>query len=479
MTEYSEYLRDKRVVLVGPSGAYTGSGKGPSINSYDVVARLNWGCPVPADRRDDLGSRTDVLYKRMLTGAQPNNTEIDSWIADGVRYVLTSDRNDRTPMYRRLQMLLRGRVDVEPLGPLRGEIIAKIGNPPLMGVLAIQHLLKQPIRSLMVANCDFYRGGYFSGYGGQEYRSGRGRREGTIGSSHDAQIQLRYLGQLRYLDPRLEFDEALSRMVRDAARAGNNADVAVVIPARYESSRFPGKPLAPINGKPMILHVCEAVADVVAHIVVATDDERIRRCVEENGYSAIMTGPALTGTDRVAEAIARLPNAKLIVNIQGDEPLVRGDDITTLIEAKRAYPHSVINGMCALEGDPYDQTVVKAAVADSGRLLYASRAPVPAVKDGTHAARWKQLGMYAFSRDELARFARLGTKGSVEQEEDVEILRFLELGMPVQMVELAGTEQAVDLPEHIAIVEDRLNVANGTALLRQRLPKGQEQGVKA
>lgn len=449
--DYASYLKGKDVALVGPSDGYTGSGKGPEINSFDVVVRLNWGCPVPHERREDLGSRTDVLYKRMLTNGQPSGDEVEGWIADGVRWVVTSDRNVRTPSYRRLAMLVKNRFPVEPMGDVRAEIVRAIANGPLIGVMAIKHLLRYQLRSLTVMNCDFYQGGYHAGYGGQHYRQSLGRKEGVIGEKHDADLQLAYLQKIRYADPRLCFDARLDEMAKAASRAQSANDVVAIIPARYESGRFPGKPLAPIHGKPMILHVCERVAQAVENVIVATDDERIARCVRSNGYQVAMTGPALTGTDRVAEA-ARGQKASIIVNIQGDEPLVDPEDVRALIDAKRGHPQAVINGMCRLNGDPDDRTVVKAAVSAKGRLLYASRAPIPATKDG-HAAGWKQLGMYAFSRQELEAFAKPEERGIVERAEDVEILRFLELGIPVQMIEVQGTAQAVDLPEHVAVVE--------------------------
>src|SRR5690606_13628497 len=145
-------------------------------------------------------------------------------------------------------------------------------------------------------------------------------------------------------------------------------------------------------------------------VVVATDDERIAQCVQNAGYRVVMTGECATGTDRVAEA-ARQVRASIYVNVQGDEPLVNPADILALIDAKRENPGHVINGMCRLEGDPYDTTTVKAAVSD-GRLVYASRAPVPATKDG-HRAEWKQLGLYAFNSDDLRRF-RTHPRGALE-----------------------------------------------------------------
>src|SRR5690606_36499853 len=106
-------------------------------------------------------------------------------------------------------------------------------------------------------------------------------------------------------------------------------------------------------------------AEAVPTVLVATDDERIAQCVERAGYRAVMTGEHETGTDRVAE-VARTVKADIYVNVQGDEPLVSAEDILALVEAKRRHPKAVINGMCRLDGDPYDPTAVKAAVSADG-----------------------------------------------------------------------------------------------------------------
>lgn len=452
--QLAEYLRGKRVVLVGPSSQYEGSGAGEEIDAYDVVVRMNWGAPVPAPLWRDLGGRTDVLYKRLLQGGFPTLQEIGEWRAGGIVWVVTTDANRQAPNARAFGGLAANAgLDWTLAGDVRAKIIAETHTSPLIGVMAIAHLLRQPIASLDVKNCDFYAGGYQQGYGGREYRRGRGRREGVIAETHAPKPQLRYLAQLRFADRRLRFDDTLERMVQEAV-LGDGLGAQVIIPARWESSRFPGKALAMIAGRPMILHTLERVAKIARSPIVATDDDRIADVVRAAGYRAELTGPALTGTDRVAEVAARL-KADIFVNVQGDEPLVDPQALVMLVSAKRSRPGSVINAMSRLDGKSSDPTIVKAAVAPDGRLLYASRAAIPATKTGD-AARWRQMGLYAFSGRELARFAGLGRRGELEELEDVEILRFLEMGVPVQMVDVPAGGPAVDLPEHVQAVEDAL-----------------------
>lgn len=452
---FAEFVRDRDVVLVGPSGGYAGLRRGAEIDAFDVVVRLNWGCPVPEDQRADLGQRTDVLYKRMLTGALPEEADVAGWVADGIRWLVSSDQNLRNSQAQRFATLVRGRFPWMAIGNVRSEILDELKNGPLMGVMAIKHLLKQPLASLTVLNCDFYAGGYMAGYGGADYRKSRGRAEGKIAEAHDAEVQLRYLGKLQAGDARLRFDEKLQELVRGALRNQARQDVAAIIPARWESSRFPGKPLAEIAGRAMVLHVCDRVVQALGEATVATDDQRIALCVEEAGFKAVMTGEAATGTDRVAAAVAAAKiKAPIILNVQGDEPLVEPEDLFALIEGKRLNPKAVAYGVAPLAaGQAEDRSVVKAAVA-GGRLIYASRAAVPATKDG-QAAAWRATGLYAMSAEELTAFAQRG-RGALEAVEDVEILRWLEMGYPVRTVEVQGGGPAVDLPEHINLIEQAL-----------------------
>lgn len=235
-------------------------------------------------------------------------------------------------------------------------------------------------------------------------------------------------------------------------------NVWAVIPARYASFRFPGKPLAQILGVPLVVRVYRRVATTFAanRIAVATDDERIREVCRAEGITTIMTSTTcLTGTDRVWEAASQL-GAQLVVNVQGDEPMIRSDDITAVLAAKLERPDCVINAMCRIDSpeEIASPNVPKVVTNERGELAYMSRAPVPFVKDPRHAPSYfRQVCIYAFSLAELEAFAGAGRKSRLEGPEDIEILRFLDLGIPVRMVEVSGATIAVDEPGDVARVE--------------------------
>ena len=239
--------------------------------------------------------------------------------------------------------------------------------------------------------------------------------------------------------------------------------VLAIIPARYRSSRYPGKPLVPIAGKPLVLHVAEKAAAALGResVVVATEDERIRRVVEEAGFGCEMTGDHHpTGTDRVWEVASRR-SADVYVNVQGDEPLVHPDDIRKVIALKVQHPDYIINGMCPLgaEEDPANVNLPKVLVNRYQELIYMSRLPIPGIKDPQVGVPvyYKQVCIYAFSRAELAAYGTAGVKADYERFEDIEILRFFDLGFPIRMVELRAT-QAVDVPSDVALVEKALGI---------------------
>lgn len=236
---------------------------------------------------------------------------------------------------------------------------------------------------------------------------------------------------------------------------------AVVIPARYQSSRFPGKPLALIAGKLMIQHVwercCEAVGSEVVYI--ATDSQEIKEAVERFGGQVVMTSSnCLTGTDRLAEANLTL-DCDFVINVQGDEPMIEPRDITTVIEAYEANPSAVVNAMAPIgeEADFRSNSVPKVVASQSGRLLYMSRGAIPTDKNLGFSSAYRQVCIYAFSREHLLAFSKFSEKTPLEQIEDIEILRFLENDIAVQMVEVSGFSIAVDFPEDVARVERKLN----------------------
>jgi 3-deoxy-manno-octulosonate cytidylyltransferase (CMP-KDO synthetase) len=258
-------------------------------------------------------------------------------------------------------------------------------------------------------------------------------------------------------------------MASSAAGAGKfmaNSDptkVLAVIPARHASSRFPGKPLTPIAGKPMIQHVVERVrrAALVSRVVVATEDARIKSAVEAFGGEAIITrSDHRTGTDRVAEVAVHIL-AEIYVNVQGDEPLIDPGTVDALVSAMLEDVEIQLATPCtaiSIPSDIMDPNVVKVVRDFDGNALYFSRAPVPWVRDSaeTVAARhWKHLGLYGFRRDALLEFPTL-PPGELERLEQLEQLRWLENGFHIRVVETDYDAVSVDVPSDVARVEKLL-----------------------
>jgi 3-deoxy-manno-octulosonate cytidylyltransferase (CMP-KDO synthetase) len=239
-----------------------------------------------------------------------------------------------------------------------------------------------------------------------------------------------------------------------------------IIPARFSSSRFPGKPLVPLLGKPMILYVAELASQAVGqeHVFVATDDERIALVVEEAGFSALMTSSdAPTGTDRIAEA-AQLIDYDIYVNLQGDEPLVEPEDIRRCIALKSMHPDMIINGFSWIgpEEDPSSVNIPKVIVNEAERLVYISRSLLPGFKsiECAPSRYMKQVCIYGFTLDDLNAFSGFGRKSALENAEDIEILRFFELARPILMYECHPGSLAVDVPQDVERVEAALSVRN-------------------
>ncbi len=231
-----------------------------------------------------------------------------------------------------------------------------------------------------------------------------------------------------------------------------------VIPARFASVRFPGKPLAPIAGKPMVLHVWEGArsAKRLDRVIVATDDARIAACVRAAGGEAIMTSPdAPSGTDRVAEVARAIP-ADAYVNLQGDEPLMPGENVDRAVATLLAGSGREIAtlAIAAGPGAAADPDTVKVAVARDGRALYFSRSPIPYFRHGEPSYR-KHLGVYAYRASTLARLAAL-PPSPLERAESLEQLRWLEAGYTIWMGEAAGDSIGVDTPADLADAERRL-----------------------
>jgi len=233
----------------------------------------------------------------------------------------------------------------------------------------------------------------------------------------------------------------------------------VIIPARYASSRFPGKPLIPLLGKPMILWVAELSARAVGkeNVYVATDDVRIADSVRQAGFNPLMTNSnALTGTDRLTEA-SRSLDYDIFINVQGDEPMVNPVDIISCIKTKSRFPDKIINGYCWIgnDEDPKNVNLPKVITNEKDHLVYISRARLPASKDKKNKPERykKQVCIYGFSREDLEAYSSFGRKSELEHAEDIEILRFLELDRQVIMYECHAGSLAVDVPADVYRVE--------------------------
>ncbi|WP_417311014.1 3-deoxy-manno-octulosonate cytidylyltransferase [Devosia sp.] len=240
---------------------------------------------------------------------------------------------------------------------------------------------------------------------------------------------------------------------------------AVVIPARYQSSRFPGKPLTLIHGKVMIQLVWEQCCKAVDSdlVYVATDNEIIAKAVESFGGKVIMTSSdCLTGTDRLAEANEQL-DCDFLINVQGDEPVIDPKNIIKVIDLYKEKK-TIVNAYSRIDEDEFRSlSVPKVIVSKTGRLLYMSRSAIPLTKENSFSRAHKQVCVYAFGREDLKFFSSIKTKTPLEKIEDIEILRFLENDYIINMIEVEGGSLAVDFPEDVVKVEkyiDKIGVDN-------------------
>jgi 3-deoxy-manno-octulosonate cytidylyltransferase (CMP-KDO synthetase) len=242
----------------------------------------------------------------------------------------------------------------------------------------------------------------------------------------------------------------------------------VLVPARYASTRLPGKPLADISGKPMVVRVAErAHAAGAARVVVATDDARIKTAVEAHGIAACLTlATHPTGTDRLAEAVEQigLADDEIVVNVQGDEPLLAPASIRAVAELLAARPEAAIATACHPIADPaeaFNPNVVKVVLDRDGRALYFSRATIPWARDAFAASRdripgdlplYRHYGLYAYRVRFLRAFPRLA-QCPIERFEALEQLRALWHGFRIVVAVTTGTPApGVDTAEDLAHV---------------------------
>lgn len=232
-----------------------------------------------------------------------------------------------------------------------------------------------------------------------------------------------------------------------------------VIPARFASTRLPGKPLLSDTGKPLIQHVVEAArrAQSLQRVIVATDDERIADAVRGFGGEVVMTrADHPTGTDRVAEVAATIPTAGIIVNVQGDEPEIEGASIDRLVALLRDYPDAPMATLATPIRDEAiyrDPSCVKVVASSRGRALYFSRSPIPFHRDAAPdfsdpaaPAALLHLGIYAYRRDFLLRVGDL-PRSPLESFEKLEQLRVLEAGLPIAIGVVEEPSIGIDTPE--------------------------------
>lgn len=231
-----------------------------------------------------------------------------------------------------------------------------------------------------------------------------------------------------------------------------------VIPARYGASRFPGKPLATLWGKPMLQHVWERAhaARGIDELVIATDDERIATAARGFGANVEMTSPeCASGTDRAAEVARRRPHAAIVLNLQGDEPELETAAVARLVEAMRADDSIRMGTIAHHEPDlaaMASEHVVKVVTDADGFALYFSRAGLAGAAKGGPALR--HAGVYAFRRELLLEFATW-PPGRLEQAERLEQLRAVERGVRIKVVLGQRPFAGVDTPEQLAALERR------------------------
>lgn len=255
--------------------------------------------------------------------------------------------------------------------------------------------------------------------------------------------------------------------VERLANTLTESSVLAVIPARFHSTRLPGKILADIAGKPMIEHVyrrASAAASVHA-VVVATDDTRIAEAVRAFGGAAIMTrADHVSGTDRIAEAVSQLP-CLAVVNVQGDEPLIEPAAIDAAVAplvADRSVEMSTLSRPLADASEFQSPHVVKVVTNSRGDALYFSRSPIPYSRSGgvPEAAR-AHVGLYVYRRQTLLKLAA-SPAAPLELEESLEQLRALALGIPIRVVAASHTVAGVDTPEDLERIRHLMLVSSRT-----------------
>lgn len=263
-----------------------------------------------------------------------------------------------------------------------------------------------------------------------------------------------------------------------------NKIAVAIIPARYDSVRLPGKALLEIAGKPMICHVVERALSArnVSRVIVATDDDRIRKAVKSAGYECVMTRvDHASGTDRIAEVASLLPEANIIVNVQGDEPLISSETIERAVEEMGEEGSAIVTTWEPIESaaDVLNPDVVKVIANDREEALYFSRSPIPYPRDAVRehgsieaalrnvpslvSTFRKHTGLYVYRRDVLIQFTQW-PQTELERQERLEQLRALEHGVRIKVIKASTSSIGVDTPEDLnrvrSIFEEEFQVSS-------------------
>lgn len=352
--EFREYLNGKSVVIVGPAASLTGRGQGELIDSHDVVVRINLALPIPEDRAEDIGSRTDVLYHVLYSqnhfrdlGRKHTEEEIEGWRAAGLRYLVTRHEatNERVrairPLIGDFPML---HVNIELIRQIRQHI----RSVPNTGAVAIAHLLSLPIRSLYVTGFDFYETGYYAGYGGfteEQARRGGGEGHGYAawGQTSRSRVvhrqgeQKEWFRQLYKQDRRLEFDEVASRLLGVEERLPG---ITALVPMKGNSERVPGKNLRKLAGKPLLYWTLAALheASRIERVVVDTDSEEIAAAVRQYHPATVILerpehlrdGNRVTGNDLIAWEMSQV-EGEHFGQFHVTSPLITAETIDRLV----------------------------------------------------------------------------------------------------------------------------------------------------
>lgn len=229
----------------------------------------------------------------------------------------------------------------------------------------------------------------------------------------------------------------------------------IIIPARYKSSRLPGKPLKKILGKEMVIRVADICAKTIPkkQIIVATDNLSIRNVCKKFGYESLLTPKSCkTGSDRVFH-VAKKIKSNFFVNVQGDEPLIDPSDIKKIIKMKKKFKNHVVCGYCDVNRkDATSNNVPKVVINKYSDLIYMSRSLVPGMKKSKKTKKikyFKQVCIYAFNYMELKKYHLYHGKSIVENLEDIELLRFFDLKTPIKMVKVSNKSISVDIEKDL------------------------------